>query len=835
LRPRVLAPTTSSLPKLPASLVRRRRLEALLDDDVRRPVTLVSAVPGGGKTTLLASWARSRPPGSVAWLTLEEGDNGPGRLARAVVGALVTAGALPPPYAEAHDDHNLLDAALHEVPLRDGRTALVLDDVHVLTSADGVAVVDHLAWRAPPHVDVVLATRADPPLRLGRLRLEGRIGEVRNALLAFRRTEAAELFVAAGLRVRQDHLSEIHARTEGWAAGLRLVASALERGAATERFATDTGAAEAAVSDYLVEEVLAREDEDVQRFLLRTSVAERLTPELAALLSEDPRAGGRLGDLHRRGLFLVELEGRDWYRYHSLFGALLRARQRQQDLPLARALHARAARWYDEHDLPTDAEEHARLAEDWTLLGRLVGRRWVEATLEGERSPPDLLARLPQRAVAEHSDLALVAAAVAHQRGDHDVGQALAPAVRGSEVPVRMLELVRSRACGGVEGDRETVAALLRHTSPSGDARVRRWAALRAAELDLDLGALSRARAALGELADGGGSPAAVEAAGLLALAHAIDGELAPARSRATAVLARQTHSLATAVARLALALCDAQAGQSAAAGGVDRDALSPSRVLRALERAMAGAALGTAGPVAGLDAADVHHPTVQRMLVALGVLELVDASTTLVVLGHRAEAAVREARHGLDRGATGAAAAVLTPVAGRTPAHAHPRTAIEASSLAAVVAWEQRRIGPACRHLRDALARADATGIRAPLVVHGRRLEPLLAIVAAEPGSTQPVAVDLLDAVARLQSPAFVEPLTDQERVVLGFLPTLMSNSEIAAAMHLSVNTVKTHLKALYRKLAVERRRDAVVRARQLELLRAEPGAGASAARRGA
>ena len=188
-----------------------------------------------------------------------------------------------------------------------------------LTSANVIhcleLLVDH-ARRAA--LEIIMATRADPPFRLGRLRVNGWLGDIRNSELAFSPAEAAELFASRGIRMTHHEIMAIHERTEGWAAGLQLIAFALDQGAEPKRFALDDAPAEAAVSDYLLREVLARQNERVQDFLMHTSIVDYVTPELAVALSGDADAGVLLEDLERGGVFLSELRGTGVYRYHAL-------------------------------------------------------------------------------------------------------------------------------------------------------------------------------------------------------------------------------------------------------------------------------------------------------------------------------------------------------------------------------------------------------------------------------------------------------------------------------------------------------------------------------------
>ena len=196
-------------------------------------------------------------------------------------------------------------------------------------------------------------------------------------------------------------------------AGLRLATYSLERGEDPQLFLADVGADEAGVSDYLLHEVLLRQDEKVQDFLLRTSVVDRLTPDLAMVLSEDPAAAERLAELEHRGVFLVRLQGAGWYRYHALLAALLRARLRQHDPGLAVDLQRRAAEWHAARGMTHEAAEFARAACDWDLLAQLLGQRWLEAVLAGDDIPSGLLTDVPPSVIAATPMLALLAAAEA--------------------------------------------------------------------------------------------------------------------------------------------------------------------------------------------------------------------------------------------------------------------------------------------------------------------------------------------------------------------------------------------------------------------------------------
>jgi DNA-binding CsgD family transcriptional regulator len=331
-----------------------------------------------------------------------------------------------------------------------------------------------------------------------------------------------------------------------------------------------------------------------------------------------------------------------------------------------------------------------------------------------------------------------------------------------------------------------------------------------------------------------------------LALIDATEGRLVAARMQAAAAVAQASgpsRQTVVDIASLAAAIADAQHGQRAVPGEHHGVALASRRALREVDHAVRSA-LAAAGGTVRLDGKTARHPLAERALVALGVLDVVEAKGSRVPIGGPAESAVRTARGALAVAAFGSITELLEPwltshpeprlssqteprlssqteprLSSQTEA-AHPRTLVEASVLAAIATAAQGDQSRADVHLGRALAYAAPERLWAPLRAHGSALTASFESLARTSGPHQAAAMVLLDEARQLQAPPFVDALTDQEQAVLRLLSTLMSNAEIASAMQLSVNTIKTHLKALYRKLGVERRRDAVVRARQLELL---------------
>jgi LuxR family transcriptional regulator, maltose regulon positive regulatory protein len=838
--------TKGCVPRLPDRLVSRPRLERLLVDGVRHPVTLVSGPPGAGKTTLLGSGLASAPPDRAAWLSLDQRDNEPGRLTALVAAALHTAGCADrPATVDPSTSDRQLDGAFEQLTRR-GRCVLVLDDVQELRSASALGTLTRLVTEAPDMLDVVLSSRADPPIRLERLRLDGRLAEIRYADLCFDRHEAAAFFAAHDVALTETESRALWERVEGWAAGLRLAACALRTEPDPRGFVADATATQTAVADYLFNEVLVREDDATQELLLRTSVAERLTPELAVALTGDARAGERLADLERRGLFLIGLGDHRCYRYHALFRALLQAHLRQREPDLIDGLHRRAAACYLAEHLPLEAEAHARAGRDWPLLGRLLLRRWLAGTTE-ETDPfaGDTLGGVSPADVLATPELALIAAAEACRwanREDADLYRGAANQAEAQEgdeedrrrwtTACRLLDVTYGWTFGVDERSHAAVTELRRSDVPEAwTPRLRQLAVLASVEMDIGAGYLDRARHTLDELANHG-EPQwhRVLAAAVLSLLDAAAGDVRAAEEQLEAVQGRlgtgADHPTTAHFVQVATALCAAQRGEqrrvaealSAAGSSVEWS----SRSLRCVDRALHAATRSRAPFFVSLDGPTARHPLAERTLVALGVLEVIDAAGRPIAIGGDGERAVGHARRllGTQEGDRSPSTTVPADAWLHITGRRHPRTLVEGGVLAAIAADRRGDHSTADRVLCETLEISATTGIRAPLLDHGAHIRPVLERTSGDLGPSAVTALDLLDRLHHHGPVTLVEPLTKREIDVLQHLPTLMTNAEIARGLRMSINTVKTHLKAVYRKLGVEGRRAAVLRGRDLELI---------------
>jgi len=409
-----LLATKLYVPSTRPGLVSRPHLVELLNGGLTGRLILVSAPAGFGKTTLLAEWIRSLgPPGhpalapggrpggmgmTVAWLSLDAGENDPARFWAYVIRALKSMhdelgesalAALrspqPPPL------ESILVALINQIsalPIKEHPLLLVLDDYHLIENTQIHEALAFLLDNLPPQFHLVIATRADPPLPLARYRSRGQLIEVRADDLRFTREETAVLFnQVEGLNLSAGDVTALAARTEGWIVGLKMAVLSLQgrRAQHASDFIQAFSGSHHYVLDYLVEEVLTLQPESVQDFLLQTSILERLTGSLCDAVTGRSDGQAMLEGLERANLFLVPLDDeRHWYRYHHLFADLLRARLRQFLPGSAARLHLRACEWFERHGHVTEAVNHALAAGDFELAARLIEGHSTDLMTRGE-------------------------------------------------------------------------------------------------------------------------------------------------------------------------------------------------------------------------------------------------------------------------------------------------------------------------------------------------------------------------------------------------------------------------------------------------------------------
>ncbi|XVV08352.1 LuxR C-terminal-related transcriptional regulator [Actinoplanes sp. CA-131856] len=855
-------------PRLPPALLWRGRLAERLDQGVRQPVTLICAGPGWGKTALAGSWAAARAvSGPIAWLSCEPRHNHPYALWSDLVLALRTSGAVPPGHTlpetgplPAEDDVEYAVRVAAAVAALPAPVVLVLDDLHQVTDERTLTGLAALVARPGHRLRFVLISRGEPGLPLHRERAAGELTEIRSADLAFRAAETAELSARSGRRLPADRLADLLRRTEGWPAGLRL---AME--------APDGVSPAAAAEDYLLREVLAAQPAHRQLFLLRTSVSDRICAGLADALTGQQHSQQILVELAAANLFVERIGSGRWFRYHPLFRAALRYRVTSNKPGEVPRLHLLAAQWHNGQGDGLTALTHAAAAGDWGLAGRLVVDHGLPLAASADHAELfEVLRRIPPGRLTDSPELVLCAALLRYAHGDlaavpeqlaraRGMLQSYAPGYRGRvELAVAMLESgAVTRRRGDMPAVIESTTALLAELTSLDAERVPSllpyramalnnkgsalfwtgrldhadrylWAAASAARVTgtplIEINALSH----LALLVHRQGSPgeAAGHAASALDAARRIDAVTHPAVAPAHLAqsfieLDRGADTEAETALRQGLkSLGEHPETVMAGLAAVLRARLLVDRGEPTTARAVLTKAAGEAGEGQDAPLLDrsfalaeseidlaLGEPAAVVKRYAAGPLtpaEQVGLARAHLALGdfHAAEQLLALAREGSDRVAM-VSAWVLTALA----ADAHSRS------------------GRAADALGHALAAAEADRIRRPF----RRLDPerVLVLAGRQQWLNEPrgpagdgVLAEITGEIPVLSGLPSADPLSEREVDVLQYLPTVLTAGEIAESLGISVNTVKAHMRSIYRKLGAGRRREAVVQARQAGLL---------------
>jgi LuxR family maltose regulon positive regulatory protein len=388
-----LLTTKLYIPPVRPGLVSRPRLIERLNEGLHRKLTLISAPAGFGKTTLLSEWVHRRsevtPPLPVAWVSLDEGDNDPTRFLAYVIAALQTLalsqvegieanigkgalGALQSPQPPPME--SVLTALINEIVTIPDSFALVLDDYHMIEAQPIHDALTFLLDHLPSQMHLVIASRADPPLPVARLRGRGQLTELRVDDLRFTPDEVAEfLNRIMGLGLSVDDITALDSRTEGWIAGLQMAAVSMQGRENISGFVAEFTGSQHYILDYLIEEVLQRQSESVQSFLLQTSILERMSGPLCDAITGTGNSHAMLEHLEHANLFVFPLDdNHHWYRYHILFADLLRQRLHRAQPDLVPTLHRRASEWYEQNGHTAAAIDHALSAGDPERAAHLI-------------------------------------------------------------------------------------------------------------------------------------------------------------------------------------------------------------------------------------------------------------------------------------------------------------------------------------------------------------------------------------------------------------------------------------------------------------------------------
>lgn len=857
----------------PAHDISRPLLTKRLDAGLSCKLTLVSAGAGFGKSTLISQWTQDCPYPS-AWLSLDTEDRDSNRFLEYLVGSLeavsqtvgsgLAALLRGSPPASAETVLTMLVNHLSKIP---GKLVLVLDDYHLAASATVNEVLTYLIDHMPAQLHLVIASREKPDISLGKLRVNGQLAEIRQEDLRFGLEEAAEFFNQAGnIKLSMAQLNALETRTEGWISGLKLAAISLRMQKDPETFIASFSGSHQFVHDYLIEEVLHQQSVDVQSFLLRTSVLDRLCGPLCDAVLQSHGGQQVLHQLDQANLFIVPLDTeRRWYRYHHMFSDLLRQRLGQAEL--AAPLHQRASQWYESQGMEVEAFHQATLANDIASAVRLIDGNGMPLYFRGVTAPVvHWLSSLPPSALNTYPFLWVAfswSLLFAGQPGQ------LEEKLSGAEVA--MCEAGQDKSTTDTHGQ---IAVL------------RAWLAAYRNDAEAIYEHASRAL----ELLNPESRPARIAAQCALGVAQMFRGERAQASVAFTEVIGAGLASgnvMFAAVASTALAGIQATEYQLHAAASTYREVIkligdpthalgfeahlglakilydwnalneAESLALRCSELVILAKSQSEMGP-------DLLHV---RLLRARNDDKKVDAllartdglSRTGPLTDRKREAAELRVLHLLHRGeiemasdlsctlelpvglartllAQGKGADALSAIENhrrRMEAEGRTQEALKAMVVQSIIQHSKGETVKAQQVLRECVTKAQSQGSIRLFVDEGAPMQTLLRQLSHETGialyvsqlvdafSTQGTqeehkVVPTVEKSSHLPLSAF----SDRELEILRLIQNGHSNQYIGELLFLSLSTVKWHNQNIFSKLDVQRRTEAVARAVQLKLL---------------
>jgi LuxR family maltose regulon positive regulatory protein len=852
-------PSKLAPPVLPRDLVSRPELRAALDAGAQRALTVVCAPPGFGKTLLLADWVKRSRDIPTAWVSLDEEDVDPRRLWSSVLTALRACPRLPGSsrlhrllVSRTTVELDFLDDLLQALAELQQPVRVVLDDVHHLHNGPVLEHLRILVRDHGPQLRLVLASRMDPSLPLARMRLNDELSELRVDRMRFSLAESLVLLNRSGISLERRQCVDLHERTGGWVAGLRLAIRSLSSSGDADRFLKAFSGDERSVADYLADEVLAEISDSQRDVLRRTSIADPIPPGLAVELCEREDAADVLDALvHDLGLVTVSDGDRTEYRVQELLRSYLLADMHRHGDDQAE-LHRRAARWWDRQGRPAEALRHIGRTGDRELIADLIRKR-----------TPELVAK-----------------------GEHGVLLDIVPVGDGDPE----MEGWRSALAAQVNllsGDREAVSSEVRRARQSGGAPAGSRLAMLLTAIE-QLAGVAACPPRVGPLPEDPALAALVLAG--RGVAWCASGALADGRADLIAAL--------DGARRLDLPLLEAQCltllgGAAWAAGELRKAASLAAAGLAALRgggwhttgwaaaaRAVGGlAALDRAQPESALDAAETGlrgagtdlDPVIRFALrvvrggalfdqgeKAAGLLELQQARAEVgqgpvpvllaaraALLEHHIALALGYARAAASaagwlsgragahherilirawfesaEGASQAADATLAPLRDLSKPAAWSGTAVEAWLVTSRLALEDGDRPAARRALRSALDRAMPSDLVRPFGLAAAGVRALLVDELVGGDERSQFAARALGA-GRTPGRSTSAVLTARERDVLTLLPSLLNLDEIALDLSVSINTVKSHVRSIYDKLGAGTRRTAVLAAHEQGILR--------------
>jgi LuxR family maltose regulon positive regulatory protein len=845
-------------------------------------VIQVTAPAGSGKTVLLRSWIEAVGlTGRVAWVSVERGEQDAQRFWLSVVeqlrlavgpGSFVEALAPSPEF----NGEAVVKRLLSELGSLDDTVVLVIDDLHELSGGEIVTQLEGFIDKRPQLLKMVLSTRRDLPLGLHRLRIKGQLTEVRASDLRFTLDETEDLLSFSGISLSAESLQLLYGRTEGWAAGLRLATLAMADDPEPERFVARFSGSDRTIAAYLLAEVLERQPDEVRGMLLRTSVLDKVCGPLADRLTCATGSERVLHELEDANAFVVSLDpDRRWFRYHRLFADLLALELRRADPDLIPTLHRTAAHWYERHSLPLDAIRHALAADEWRYAAELFADHHISMTLEGHgatihallRSFPAEAASDPELMVVRAADWVRVgspenAAACLSLAGQYSCA---VPERRRArfELALRLGRVTLARHQGDFETLRLDMAPLLDRANPATTNEMDLGNDARAISL-LSLGiieqwafqtddAVRHLEEALALARGLGKSYIEIACLGHLAFGAALTSSFTFARDRAAEALVMAEsrgwgEESITSVPVTTMAAADVWQGRfDEAKHWLNRaDSVLQKRpdasvsVMLELTKGMLFLARGRLqGALNSFTAAETFQC---ELSFRHGLIKATRLSLIFTHLRLGDTAAARQAFESIPEPDCSSGEA-QTAMGAIQLAEGHPEGALETLDPVLDGSTPVRREYALIRaHLVDAVARdltGDARGAELaieraldlgetdasiyPFVVAAPRdlLERHARYHTAHATLLARIRDVLAGAPIREREPTHAQgDLTDAELRVLRYLPSHFPVPEISAELHLSLNTVRTHMRNIYTKMGVHTRSEAVEQARRLGLL---------------
>ena len=862
--------TKFGIPSTRPILVPRQRLIKRLNAGIHGKLTLISAPAGYGKTTLAAEWLREAQR-SVTWLSLDEADNDPARFLRYFLASLQVidkqAGketglllqAPEPPAQEV-----LMTTLLNELAAISQPFVLAVDDYQIIQTMSIHQLLNFIVERQPGQMHLVLLTREDPHLPLPRLRARGQITEVRQVDLRFTAQESAEFLEdVMGLKISDSDIQALERRTEGWIAGLQLAALSMQGRDDLQEFVQEFSGSNRYVLDYLAQEVFEKQPNEVQDFLLKTSILDQVCASLSNAVTERPGSRTVLETLEQANLFITPLDqSRTWYRYHRLFRDLLRNRLRAQDESTLKVLHQRASSWYESNDLIPNAIQHALACADWERALKLFHSASNALIKQGETyTLLNWYNQIPNDLILGDAESCLEYGWILLLSGQFDHAQVYLSHAEGFDVddPSYLGQLLNAQAyLARAQGDLRRMVALSQQALavlPKEDLDARCIVSINLGIAYWHGGKMDAADHALTEVLESGRATGNLYAVSMAlvfqAMVMAVRGKLREAHDRFQSIVQQESMpAFLRGAVYLYLNILNHEWNRLEQCGkclqeavkiieSIQNDELFVSFWMMTARLHMAVGDLAAAGQA--LDKA--QQKALEGEFSVPAMPRLAAARVQYAIACHYLEAAsvwaerlvdgfdwhtfyhftnTTQALYLLSQNKPGEAAIHLDKCFERASQEGWGYGMVAIRALQALAAEEPEA---ALRYLKDALQWAQPEGYIRTFVDLGKGMEVLLQ-AAIRQRIMPEYAEKILSAMSdNTQKPilgqlTLVEPINPRELEVLRLMAAGYPNRQIAEELVISTGTVKTHVHNICGKLGTRNRTEAASRARELGLV---------------